>query len=791
MPSRSPVTTSNSNWADSAPFWLTVFLLVSVPLAFSTAVYRTFSLPKFALLITGASALIPLLIFRAMHSQPGVDRARLLASRQVLLVALFLLAIAISTTFGVAPVASLFGSSYNQMGLITLLGFVVVFASLIVTNGSSETRLRVTLWAMTVTGLAVATYAFVQFFDRDPFLHPRVYTFASQGGSILRITSTIGHSDYLGNFLLYITPVAAGLALSSQGRARRIGFMATTLSTLAIVFTGTRGAWLGLTVASLTFFLLTRSRVIGRIAEQPSRAQMIRWGVLAFVLFIAISVVVALNPASRNIIRRATSLIHDTTGSGRTLLWRDSLKMVREYAVIGCGPEGFRKAFLGYKSTSLARLAPGTNNESSHNSYIDAAVSYGLPGAILYVAIIASSFSLLLRARRRTTEKSTRTILECLVAALAAVVAHNFFIFDQISTGLYFFAFAALAQIANLVVSGQRADKKAGVLGADGVGAGLRAGSDYPEADPVRSQDSERQPKARTTRRLAVLPLSAGCVLFCAAGWYSIHLVRADLAMSRAIASAGAGDLRGLLEHGNRGIDRPDPAGDYRFMLARFLTLYADNATAFANSDSVDRSVDNRTHAIQLAMSYAAQSAAHTNTPDSNYVLLAYLALQVGHYEEVFAYAVEAIRADPNFSNSHWLMAEAYLAQDRQEQAANEARIALALNPNSIVARSTLKRALGVPQSGKTEELIRYGHSLASKGMIKKAVRILNRALRRSNGHCAECRSALAQMYEAANRYQEAISEWEAYAKEAPERAMAEKTALRVEKLKSEAMLKR
>jgi tetratricopeptide (TPR) repeat protein len=459
------------------------------------------------------------------------------------------------------------------------------------------------------------------------------------------------------------------------------------------------------------------------------------------------------------------------------------MKMVRDYAVMGCGPEGFRKAFLSYKSTSLARLAPGTNNESSHNSYIDAAVSYGLPGAILYIAIIASSFSLLLRARRRTTEKGTRTILECLVTALAAVVAHNFFIFDQISTGLYFFAFAALAQVASLIVSAQGADQNA-----EDPRAGLPSGSDNSPSVPARTQDSAGLASPGKGRPLAVFRLSAGCVLFCAAAWYSIHLARADVSMSKAIGFAGAGELRGLLEYGNRGINRPDPAGDYRFMLARFLTLYVDNATALSGSSE---SVENRTQAIRLAMSYAEQSVAHTNTPDSNYVLLAYLALQLGHFEEVFAYAAEAIRADPNFSNSHWLMSEAYLAQDQREEAAREARIALALMPSSIAARSTLKRALGVPQSGKTDELIRYGQSLASKGKIKKAVRILHRAVQRSNGHCAECRSALAQIYEGAGRYPEAITEWEAYAKEAPERAIAETTALRIEKLRSDAMLRR
>jgi tetratricopeptide (TPR) repeat protein len=136
-------------------------------------------------------------------------------------------------------------------------------------------------------------------------------------------------------------------------------------------------------------------------------------------------------------------------------------------------------------------------------------------------------------------------------------------------------------------------------------------------------------------------------------------------------------------------------------------------------------------------------------------------------------------------------MAEAYLARDQPEQAADQAKIALDLNPNSREARSAFKRAIGVPQVGTADELIRYCRTLASQGKIEKALRILNRVVRKSNGHCAECRSALASVYETANRYEEAISEWQAYAIEAPERALSEKTALRVEKLRREAILKR
>src|SRR6266436_6205980 len=212
-----------------ATYWLTVSVLVVVPLAFSTAVYRIYTVPKFAVLLMGGAALIPLLIWTAMRTPELRDDVRQsLASRHVLLVSLYTFVILISTVFGVAPIASFLGSSYAQMGLLTHLSFFIVFVSLIGIAGS-EKRFRGVLWAMTLTGLAVATYAFVQFFGKDPFIPARLYTFESEAGALLRVNSTIGHSNYLGNFLLYVAPLGAALALVSRGSARRAALAASIL----------------------------------------------------------------------------------------------------------------------------------------------------------------------------------------------------------------------------------------------------------------------------------------------------------------------------------------------------------------------------------------------------------------------------------------------------------------------------------------------------------------------------------------------------------------------------------
>lgn len=771
-------------WADKAAYGLIILLLVAVPLAFTTAVYSIYSLPKFALLLVGAAALVPLLIWNAMLTQRRRERRRLLLSRQVLLVSLYLIVIVISTLLGVSPIAELFGSSYNQMGMLTHVCFFIVFVGLISLTGSNESRFRVVLWAMTLAGLVVATYAFMQFFGKDPFLQSKYYTFESEAGSVLRVNSTLGHSDYLGNFLLYIAPLGVGLGLSSYGSARRLGLAAAGLSGLAILFTGTRGAWVGLIAAVLVFLALARFDNKSRV-RLSRRRTMIGWTV-SIAIIVILAAAVALSPASRSIALRVRSL-GETTGAGRTLLWRDSMKMVKDYALIGSGPEGFRKAFLQYKSGELARLAPGTNNESSHSSYIDAAISYGLVGAVIYAAIITSSFFLLLTAWRRARDRRNRLIPSALMSALVAVAVHNVFIFDQISTGLYFLVLAALAHIAsNLTAAGNVSndDEYAPVLSKEN-----SYGSRLKVSRSKQTGGESQSPKLQIPRRgLASVLFVAGVALFVITAWYAIERVVADVQVNKALASAKAGNLDGVIDYGERVLSHPGPTSDRQLLVARCFNLYADFVSSVMSGAGPAKQTaltETRKRALELAMFHAEQSLQHTLTPDAGYVLLAYLALKLNDAEKLFTYASEAVRLDPNFSNSRWLMAEAYLDRQDREAATREARLAVSLNPVSTEARSALKRATGVPDSSaKSSQLVSYARSLAADGKFIRARRFLVRAIRKARGPCPDCHSALAAVFEATGMYPEAISEWEAFSREAPDRAAAEQTSSRIERLR-------
>src|SRR5436305_11732379 len=100
--SRQPASvTKTTGHVRSLTLAVSLALLALVPLVFSTAVHRTFTLPKVVVLLVGAAALVGLVGWMALA--PGGAPLRSLRSPHVLLILLYAGTLVTSTAFGVAP----------------------------------------------------------------------------------------------------------------------------------------------------------------------------------------------------------------------------------------------------------------------------------------------------------------------------------------------------------------------------------------------------------------------------------------------------------------------------------------------------------------------------------------------------------------------------------------------------------------------------------------------------------------------------------------------------------------
>lgn len=386
-----------------------------------------------------------------------------------------------------------------------------------------------------------------------------------------------------------------------------------------------------------------------------------------------------------------------------------------------------------------------------------------------------------------------KVVITGLASSVAAVAVHNVFIFDQISTGLYFFALAALAQVVSNVNS---LDKRGGNAGSAQSPAQTRAEPGTDRRSPVRVEI--RTAKTRASRRVALLMrwpdrmvVIAGLPLLAISVWYSFGVLRADVEVDRAFAAANAGDLEQVREYGEQATRSREPTGAYDFQYARALTLCADRMQHAIDRSGIqsEKLVTARDRAIALARAHAEESLAHTLTPDSSYLLLAYLALVSGDTSGLRAYAGDALQWDPNSANAHWLMAEANLAEGDSEQSEREAELALDINPASREARSVLERARTNNDPEQTiEELIARARELTAQSKNRKAHRTLRHALLRAKGQCPECHHALALVYETTGLCDDAIVEWETFMRQDPSRATAEQAPARIERLKKQSL---
>jgi O-antigen ligase len=720
---------------DRVPYAVAVLLLVLVPITFSATAYRIFTLPKFMVLVIGTALLsAALALYAARHHQPQAIFAGVFDTRHLTLAVLFILANFISAIFGIAPMPSFLGSFENQMGFITRLCFFIVFIGLCVSIKDHFSRLRGALWAVSLVGLIISAYALVQFFGRDPFLSANLYAFDGPQGVILRVISSIGHSNYLGNFLLYTTPVSFALAVAARGRERRVLGAGAFLSTSAIVISGTRGAWLGLLIGAAIFFALECVPKMQGFFKQKKKVLV----ALGLLLVLALAVVwIAGSSRYANTVKVRLQAIKSEgfTGSGRTLLWRDSLKMVPRYLIAGCGAEGYRKAFLAYRSKELAQLAPQINNESPHNAYLDGLISSGLLGGLAYTLLVASSLFLLIQARRKTKEENLKTISGGLIASLAAVALHNFFIFDQITTGLYFFAFAAFAQVAFNIAN--RADET--ITQASTTKANL--------------ESAQSESKKTVAQVLAYVCLAASVALLGLAVWYSYYLFRLDMKLKQAAQASSMMDIQKVIQTEAFFEANSDFDGTHNFMLAQILTVTADRLTPKPQPYAipVPEPEDNklrRYQVIDLAIKHTERSLRYSLVPDSVHLLQAYLYNARGDAGGTEKHALETLKLDPYSANGHWLLAASTLARGDNETAIKEVHVALEINPNLIEARQVLREARGIWGSGTPEEVIKRALAIADQGKIKKARRLALHAKRLANGECPICDQTIATIAE-------------------------------------------
>ena len=274
----------------------------------------------------------------------------------------------ISTTITGWSNYALVGDLYRNESVFTQLSYFIVFFFVSSQVKSLYFR-RILIDAIIAVSVLIIPYSF--------WLWGHIVNSISLSTSwdpgLIGVFFNINHYGY---YLVISTLLSSGMIISENGGKRWLYIFAFIANTVTLSFNNTFGAWLAISLALLVQILLYRFKDQSRI----------KWAVISFLLFIFTTAITGF--WTKNVFHSIIRLIQDIllitsnspnagkAGSSRWEIWAGTISMIKQKPLFGWGMEGIMRfdkvKFVG--------------NDRPHNEYLQYAVFYGIPVAILYIA---------------------------------------------------------------------------------------------------------------------------------------------------------------------------------------------------------------------------------------------------------------------------------------------------------------------------------------------------------------------------------------------------------------------
>ncbi|MGG1661838.1 O-antigen ligase family protein [Brevibacillus sp. NRS-1366] len=242
-----------------------------------------------------------------------------------------------------------------------------------------------------------------------------------------RAFSFVTSPNVLGSYMALIAPVAAGLFVKAANRKEKLIWAVVTLTTLlALLLTGSRGAWFALALAMFVCFYLWNKRIAGYLVL----AGII--GVVAL-FFVPESVPMVGTVKNRIFTLFTPEYFEASSEGGRIGRWGEAYDKMRIEPLFGVG--------LGHHGGAVAARQFGTIYSDSY--FFKSLAEYGLIGIILLIGLVISMLRYSARAVRKLQDSPHFFSVLGLFGGLIAVATHNLVenIFEVPFMSLYFWLF--------------------------------------------------------------------------------------------------------------------------------------------------------------------------------------------------------------------------------------------------------------------------------------------------------------------------------------------------------------
>jgi O-antigen ligase len=317
--------------------------------------------------------------------------------------------------------------SYWPGGSVALLSDqylkALVFFWLIAALVTSRARVRLFGWALVVCSIPLALTALMHF-GSGTFVTSTAAPLQRIGG----IAGITGNPNDLALTLNLVIPITGALLFTSRGLLpRAVAAASLLLSVPAVIVTFSRAGFLticAIAIASVSCFVKRR-------APMPAAA----------VLVVACGVLPFLPDGYLERLNTITDIEADRTGSA-TGRWSDyqlSVRLIAGNPIVGVG--------LGQDILALDQIRLRPTWRNVHNAYLEYAIDLGLPGLLMFLALLVASLKSARRvevlAAREPALADLSIIASGVRIALVAFLVAAFFY--PVAYQFYFFCVAGLA----------------------------------------------------------------------------------------------------------------------------------------------------------------------------------------------------------------------------------------------------------------------------------------------------------------------------------------------------------
>jgi len=257
-----------TKYADAVMETAWLLALILAPLFFNVYSQRVFEPDKISLMRTVAlfgliAGVVKLFeTFRTNQDDPEKEgqSASFWRKPLVLPILALLAAYLLSTLLSVAPRQSFWGSYQRLQGTLTMISYIILFF-LTMSALRREEQWRRLQYTLILVGLGVALYGIIQHYRLDPL--------PWGGDTVIRIAGNMGNAIFLAAWLIMAVPLTIERLITASRKmlldehgtvsdALMAGALLFVLiiQLLAILFTQSRGPWIGLAMGLYVFGLL-------------------------------------------------------------------------------------------------------------------------------------------------------------------------------------------------------------------------------------------------------------------------------------------------------------------------------------------------------------------------------------------------------------------------------------------------------------------------------------------------------------------------------------------------------